>query len=84
MSTEDKYDKVFKELYYDKKSPLLFADKRRLYQAVKGAGKPLTSQASLAVLPTSTSSFGLTALNSGPTKEKISSMHLQIRPLTYT
>ena len=44
MSTEDKYDKVFKELYYDKKSPLLFADKRRLYQAVKGKLKNVSPQ----------------------------------------
>ena len=36
MTLDNKYDKVFKELYYDKKSPLLFADKRRLNQAIKG------------------------------------------------
>lgn len=56
-----------------------------LYQAVSGAGQPLTSQPSLAVLPTSTSSSGLTADTSGPTINNISvSVSLQIRSKTYT
>ena len=53
-----------------------------LVQAVPGEGKPLTSQPSLAVLPTSTISSDLTALTSGPTKSKMS-ISTQFRHVTY-